>query len=108
MNADIVECDLDPSLCEPNGDCENTGGSYECNCDTGWDGRHCSHGKINVKQMVHTANGTCNPITVTVFHWSSICRTVIVIPFPRRHFTDKLIIYGQDKSHFGTFAARVE
>lgn len=47
MHPDKDECD-DPSgsLCENNGTCINTQGSYKCNCVDGWQEQNCNVGKL--------------------------------------------------------------
>ena len=41
---DKDECTLIPGLCSPHGTCENTPGSFACNCDLGFkqDGVDCN------------------------------------------------------------------
>lgn len=41
--SDVDECVLTP--CSNGGTCQNTLGSYLCNCPAGWIGRHCDVGK---------------------------------------------------------------
>lgn len=40
--SDVDECVLTP--CSNGGTCQNTMGSYLCNCPAGWIGRHCDVG----------------------------------------------------------------
>ena len=42
--ADIPECERELDDCDPNANCTNTFGSYDCNCNTGFtgDGFNCS------------------------------------------------------------------
>ena len=43
MSLDVNECRKEPSPCESNTVCENTKGSYRCNCKTGFiqESHHC-------------------------------------------------------------------
>lgn len=38
LRADINECESEEDLCHPNATCENTNGSYECACNSGFQG----------------------------------------------------------------------
>ena len=40
---DIDECNIVPSVCDPNADCQNNDGSYLCSCQPGFigDGKTC-------------------------------------------------------------------
>lgn len=40
---DINECE-DITLCQNNGTCSNTDGSYVCSCVEGWQGHNCEKG----------------------------------------------------------------
>ncbi|XP_067942878.1 uncharacterized protein [Watersipora subatra] len=57
---DVDECDQVENICN-NGICENTVGSYNCECVIGWDGRNCD---TFINQCLFTTcygNGTCEP-----------------------------------------------
>ena len=41
---DIDECSM-MNTCANGGTCTNTQGSYNCACDSGWEGQDCSTGK---------------------------------------------------------------
>lgn len=43
---DVNECQVQPKLCAPNGNCVNKNGSYECRCKPGWTGDNCQKGEI--------------------------------------------------------------
>lgn len=38
QSADIDECARDTDNCDVNADCVNTGGSFQCDCKTGFEG----------------------------------------------------------------------
>lgn len=44
LNVDVDECSAFPNICDTNAGCQNTDGSYLCNCKTGYtgDGKTCS------------------------------------------------------------------
>lgn len=44
LNVDVDECTAFPNICDTNAGCQNTDGSYLCNCKTGYtgDGKTCS------------------------------------------------------------------
>lgn len=45
FSLDFNECIIKVP-CENNGTCINNHGSYECNCEDGWRGKHCDIGKL--------------------------------------------------------------
>ena len=43
-STDIDECQ-DSSLCQNMGRCQNSDGSFQCDCQAGWEGETCAQGK---------------------------------------------------------------
>ena len=43
LNVNVDECAAFPNICDANADCQNTDGSFICNCKAGYtgDGRSC-------------------------------------------------------------------
>lgn len=49
---DLNECQVQPRLCAPNGNCVNQNGSYDCECKPGWTGDNCQKGKDNTLFLI--------------------------------------------------------
>lgn len=47
FSVDVDECNF-ADICENNGTCQNTAGSYKCDCSEGWQGKHCKEGDLNI------------------------------------------------------------
>lgn len=47
FSVDVDECDF-TDVCENNGTCQNTAGSYQCDCSEGWQGKHCGEGNLEI------------------------------------------------------------
>ena len=48
---DIDECSENPSLCQNNGTCFNTEGSFDCQCRSGFTGKSCDLCKFSSFQF---------------------------------------------------------
>lgn len=47
FSVDNDECGF-ADVCENNGTCQNTAGSYHCDCSEGWQGKHCGEGNLEI------------------------------------------------------------
>ena len=57
---DVNECDLNTHDCDEHATCNNTIGSYECECNTGYsgDGNECTGIKINKYTRIYRETKT--------------------------------------------------
>lgn len=54
-----VDCDRDPFICEPGGECETYRGASHCNCHRGYTGRVCSRCDHGFQD--NDGDGSCEP-----------------------------------------------
>ncbi|KAA0197079.1 hypothetical protein FBUS_05351 [Fasciolopsis buskii] len=57
---EINECADSP--CEPNGQCEDLVGAYQCHCFPGWTGRHCEIRRLTCADWPCQNDATCEDI----------------------------------------------
>ena len=66
LASDINECDRSPSVCHVNADCQDTEGSFNCSCQTGFlgDGMTCNG---NVICSLHVCMHACIYVCILMY-----------------------------------------